>query len=139
MKTHSRALQGVSGAFNLPSCPWALCSYSFESSTVGAQGIRRRVKLLFVGPFHIKMPIARLPAIAWRFQSFLPSDWNAIHLRTGRMLAVHGVDRTSSGTAAVFSCTLLQVQPVSSCCSNLSAAVLPFLPSLLFESLFHLV
>lgn len=76
-----------------------------------AQDTKRRVKFLFVGPFHIKMPIARLPEIAWCFQSIFPSDWDAIHPRTGRVLAVCGGDLASLGTATKLSCMLLQMCP----------------------------
>lgn len=80
-----------------------------HSAVKAAQDTKRRVKFLFVGPFHIKMPIARLPEIIWCFQSFLPRDWDAIHPRTGRVLTVCGGDPASLGIASKFSCILLQM------------------------------
>lgn len=67
------------------------------------------MQLLLVGLFHIKMPIARLPAVTWCFQSFFPSDWDAIHPRTGRLLEVCGGDQAPLGTANMSSCILLQL------------------------------
>lgn len=83
-----RTLQGVSGVSGfLPLDTLQLQLWMLSA----AQGTKRRVKFLFVGPFHIKMPVSRLPGITRCFQSFFPSDWHAIHPRTGRVQSVMGI------------------------------------------------
>lgn len=61
------------------------------------------MKLHFVGPFCVKMPIARLQQLYGAafgdpdgpLQFFLPNDLDAIQLRIDRMLTVRGGDQTS--------------------------------------------